>query len=118
MQEKQWISIKDELPLEINYVLWCRVPVDEPYIVASMCDDGFDIKHWTHWRLLPEPPLFMAEPIKTNNGLDLIECSRCGKKCNYDTYKVFGCGYCSNRDYQEMKNQSVSVGPDRGNTLD
>ena len=52
----KWISVKDEWPLEILPVLWCRIPVDEPYVVASMCDEGFDETYWTHWMPLPEPP--------------------------------------------------------------
>lgn len=51
-----WIPVKDELPIETESVLWCHVPVEEPYTVASLCDVGFNHKNFTHWQPLPKPP--------------------------------------------------------------
>ncbi len=52
-----WIACSDEcaLPEDNEPVLWCTVPVVEPYVVASMCD--YDWKgSFTHWMPLPGPP--------------------------------------------------------------
>lgn len=55
--ESRWISVDNEWPLETMPVLWCHDPVEEPYIVASLLDEGFDENQYTHWMPLPEPPI-------------------------------------------------------------
>ncbi len=50
-----WVSVKDDLPEDNEYVLWCRAPVCEPYEVLCMCSDGWS-DGFTHWRNLPAPP--------------------------------------------------------------
>ncbi len=50
-----WIACSDELPEHNEHVLWCRVPVVEPYVVASMCSDEWD-ESLTHWMPPPGPP--------------------------------------------------------------
>ncbi len=55
-RDPRWTAVTERLPEENRNVLWCRVPVTEPYVVASMMDDLFDDHEFTHWMPIPLPP--------------------------------------------------------------
>ena len=55
----KWISVEEMLPEERDNVLWCTVPVCEPYYFGSILDSDFPENYYTHWlpfNVLPEPP--------------------------------------------------------------
>jgi len=55
-QQPKWISVNELLPEETHPVLWCRVPVEEPYYCGCMLDVNFEQDYYTHWQELPNGP--------------------------------------------------------------
>lgn len=56
-----WFALADREPDEREYVIWCRVPVEEPYWIGCMlcddwCADRATDRPYTHWMPLPAPP--------------------------------------------------------------
>ncbi|RZM21771.1 MAG: DUF551 domain-containing protein [Pedobacter sp.] len=63
----EWISVADDLPEENISVMWCKYPVEEPYVIMSMCDDDFDHypeNYFTHWMPLPSAPKALQSETK------------------------------------------------------
>lgn len=56
MKTEDWIDVKERLPEDYENVLWCKVPVVEPYYVGCVLDTDFIFDYYTHWMPLPQPP--------------------------------------------------------------
>ncbi len=67
LKARQWISVKDRLPVKTGEYIVCGIDEDGDYFVTS--DQWFDtVRHWylfdehtdsvvTHWLVLPKPPM-------------------------------------------------------------
>lgn len=63
MQEMNWISVKDKLPVRrVNVLVYYPGYRGGRIDIGCLCSDGWTMEKWgkwgpvTHWMPLPEPP--------------------------------------------------------------